>query len=514
MKKLSIKHLGFILFSLILTACNKVSINEYFLGDKYFYYKQNTLNMYSDLESDKEAELDELGSTIYTQRYEKDIKDIEISPDGRYLYYIGYENTSDNLGNLICEDLYFDKLQKEKSKKKEDDEELVKTRIIASDVSSFDMLYSGRVLYYESTNRTLSVWNGKNSSIIDSKIEEYKVDYYENALIYTVKTSENYNLYSYSLNIDGTISKLLDSGIDKLVGTSKSFDKIYYTKKERGTDILYCIKYLNNIVRIDDGNFIDFLVNPETGNIYFTKSDNELLSEYGILYYYSTIEEELMRVTDNVCIKDIIKGRHVYDVAIIKTPDKDYLVKSNDVLEFDELENINAIYSRPEDMTLFYLSNKDTGDKYTLYSVSVEGSELNSLDVVDKNVEEIERLYMGKVYYYKKGDNGKDLYCSGIKLQPNVEKVFYLYGSIYMACNRKEKGFTLYRTGEDKIQFVDTDVHSFRVVNNGYIMYIKDFENTIGNLYLWNEKNAKLIDKNVLALGNEFSLNRDVYEKE
>ncbi|GEM_PF-2861083 len=518
MKKLTIKHLGFILLSLILTACNNVSISEHFLGDKYFYYKSNTLNIYSDLDPAKEATLEELGNTVYSQRYKEDIKDIEISPDGRYLYYISYKNSSDNSGKLICEDLYFDKIQKEKVKKQktEEEEELIKNRIIAVDVSSFDMLYSGRVLYYEPTERTLSVWNGKDSSIIDSKVEEYKVDYYENTLIYTIKKGEYYNLYSYSINIDGTTSKLLDEEITKLIDTSKSFDNIYYTKEESGTGILCCMKYLNNINRITDGNFIDFLINSDTGNIYFTKSNDEYSkdNEYGTLYYYSTIEEELMKVIDNVCIKDIIEGRHFYDMVIVKTPDKNYFVKSNDVLEFNELENIKTIYSRPEDMTLFYLSNGGVGDKYDLYSISAEGSELNSLVTIDRDVESIDRLYVGKVYYYKKSTKGRDLYRSGTKLRANVEKTFYLYGSIYMACDKKEKGFALYRTWGDKIQFVDSGVHSFRVVNMGYVMYIKNFENKSGDLYLWNGKNPKLLDKNVLAVGNEFSLNRDVYEKE
>jgi len=75
-KKLTIKHLGFILLSLILTACNNVSISEHFLGDKYFYYESNTLNIYSDLDPAKEATLEELGNTVYSQRYKEDIKDL------------------------------------------------------------------------------------------------------------------------------------------------------------------------------------------------------------------------------------------------------------------------------------------------------------------------------------------------------------------------------------------------------------------------------------------------------
>ena len=57
-------------------------------------------------------------------------------------------------------------------------------------------------------------------------------------------------------------------------------------------------------------------------------------------------------------------------------------------------------------------------------------------------------------------------------------------------------------------------MHSFKLLNRAYIAYIKDFKKSDGDLYLWTGEYTIHLTDGVEAIGNEFSLSRDVYEKE
>ena len=65
-----------------------------------------------------------------------------------------------------------------------------------------------------------------------------------------------------------------------------------------------------------------------------------------------------------------------------------------------------------------------------------------------------------------------------------------------------------------KLQLVGRNMHSFKLLNRAYIAYIKDFKKSDGDLYLWTGEYTIHLTDGVEAIGNEFSLSRDVYEKE
>lgn len=512
MKNINVKHLKFILLIIlfVLTGCSNKPSRDNFLADRFFYYDKDKLNIYEDFEYDKSPKLNKIGNTEYKQRYYKDDKDIEISPDGRFIYYIRYKNTSDSFGELVREDLYLDEVQRQNKSKISI---YRTTKVISDNVSSFDMLFSGRVIYFNSKNNKISLWDGEKSKVIASDVAKYKVDYYENILLFSIKDEDVYDLYICYLNEKDTDIKLIEEGIDNLVGTSKTFDKIYYTKIDEDRKTLYCIRYFKDINIVKGGEFIDYLVNEDTGNIYFTISKDE--KKYGTVYYYDSSEKELTKVNGNSCINDIIDGKNLSDIAFIKTENKNYLSKSGALLEFKSTDNIEHIYVREEDMTVFYLSKDNKGKDYNLYSMSTQGEHLQEPELIDKDVESVDKLYYGDVYYYKQNSDGnKDLYRSGQKLRSDVQKTFYLYGSIYIACKDREEGFTLYRLLNGKLRLVDKNMHSFRLLNRAYIAYIKDFEKSFGDLYLWTGEYSIHLKDGVKAIGNEFSLSRDVYEKE
>ena len=512
MKNINVKHLKFILLIIlfVLTGCSNKPSRDNFLADRFFYYDKDKLNIYEDFEYDKSPKLNKIGNTEYKQRYYKDDKDIEISPDGRFIYYIRYKNTSDSFGELVREDLYLDEVQRQNKSKISI---YRTTKVISDNVSSFDMLFSGRVIYFNSKNNKISLWDGEKSKVIASDVAKYKVDYYENILLFSIKDEDVYDLYICYLNEKDTDIKLIEEGIDNLVGTSKTFDKIYYTKIDEDRKTLYCIRYFKDINIVKGGEFIDYLVNEDTGNIYFTISKDE--KKYGTVYYYDSSEKELTKVNGNSCINDIIDGKNLSDIAFIKTENKNYLSKSGDLLESNNSENVEHMYSRAEDMTIFYLSRNDSNKKYDLYSLVMQGEKLPEPEKIDTEVESVDKLYYGSVYYYKNGSEGKDLYKSGRKLITNVQKTFYLYGNIYMACDKQKDSFTLYRLFYGKLQLVGNNMHSFRLLNKGYIAYISDFDDKNGGkLFLWGEGRTNFVSDGVQAIGNEFSLSRDVYEKE
>lgn len=516
MKNINKTHLNFILLILLflLTSCSKKVNKDYFLGDRFFYYTEDKLNIYKDLEIDKEPKMEKISNTACIKKYDKDIKDIEISGDGRFIYYIRYKKGSDNSRELVREDLYFEKISELKAKQKTKTDEMIdiKTKIISGDVNSFDKIYSDRVVYYNVKKNTLYIWNGEKSIAIAKDVAEYNIDYYENTVLYTIKNNDGYDLYTYPLNIEGGGAEKLAEGIDKLVGTSKTFDKIYYTQKESNQESLYCIRYIKDVNKISEGEFIDYSVNQETGNIYFIKSEG--ISQYGTLYYYDSSEKEITKVLETAYINNIIEGKDRNDILFIKTKDRNYLAKSGYLLEFKESDNVEYIYAREEDMTLFYLSKDESGKNYNLYSVSPQGEYLQEPELIDTDVESVDNLYYGDIYYYKVGNKGKDLYMSGRKLRTDVQKTFYLYGSVCMACKEKEEGFTLYRLLNGKLQLVGRNMHSFKLLNRAYIAYIKDFKKSDGDLYLWTGEYTIHLTDGVEAIGNEFSLSRDVYEKE
>ncbi len=512
MKNINVKHLKFVLLIIlfILTGCGSKASRDNFLADRFFYYDKDTLNIYEDFEYDKSPESNKIGNTEYKQRYYKDDKDIEISSDGRFIYYIRYKNASDSFGELVREDLYLHSIQR---KNKNKASMYRTTNVISSNVSSFDMLFSGDVLYYSNKSKKISIWDGEKSKVIASDIAKYEVDYYENILLLSIKNKDAYDLYLYYLNVEGADIKLIEKGVDNLVGTSKTFDKIYYTKIDEDRKTLYCIRYFEDINVVKDGDFIDYLVNEDTGNMYFTISKDE--KKYGTVYYYDSSKKELTKVSNNSQINDIIDGKNLSDIAFIKTENKNYLSKSGDLLEFNNSENVEHMYSRAEDMTIFYLSRNDSNKKYDLYSLVMQGEKLPEPEKIDTEVESVDKLYYGSVYYYKNGSEGKDLYKSGRKLRTNVQKTFYLYGNIYMACDKQKDSFTLYRLFYGKLQLVGNNMHSFRLLNKGYIAYISDFDDKNGGkLFLWGEGRTNFVSDGVQAIGNEFSLSRDVYEKE
>ena len=63
MKNINKTHLNFILLILLflLTSCSKKVNKDYFLGDRFFYYTEDKLNIYKDLEIDKLIESGALG---------------------------------------------------------------------------------------------------------------------------------------------------------------------------------------------------------------------------------------------------------------------------------------------------------------------------------------------------------------------------------------------------------------------------------------------------------------------
>ena len=103
MKNINKTHLNFILLILLflLTSFSKKLNKDYFLGDRFFYYTEDKLNIYKDLEIDKEPKMEKISNTACIKKYDKDIKDIEISGDGRFIYYIRYKKGSDNSGELL-----------------------------------------------------------------------------------------------------------------------------------------------------------------------------------------------------------------------------------------------------------------------------------------------------------------------------------------------------------------------------------------------------------------------------
>lgn len=239
------------------------------------YYKKNTLNQYS-LAGKKGTEI---AKGNYTNAMIADdvYHSAAYSEDGRYLYFIDYDKSADYTdyraeGVLKVKDL------------QSPDEKPVK---ISAYVGEFQLLKSGKILYMKNSNQGLYLWDGEHSDKISGSVESYNLNEDETRLLFTVEGSmampevydaEYYalwDLYKADLEKEQPERERLARDITYYYGNTLDLNRAYFEILAEGGPQLYCLKDLEDLVKIEDAEISDVLINENTGNIYYQKKGTE-----------------------------------------------------------------------------------------------------------------------------------------------------------------------------------------------------------------------------------------------
>lgn len=202
-----------------------------------------------------------------------------------------------------------------------------------------------------------------------------------------------------------------------------------------------------------------------------------------------------------------------------------YILQGEKSEEFQGLQYVNQIMASEQEDVIYYtlLSEEDQKLKkklelqegfeetldyqYTLFCREYQEGGLGEEKKIDENVQHIEEMHQGEVYYLKDMDRNYysgALYKSGEKLEDDVADVYIIEDQVYVLSDPDSyDSFNLYHEKEGEMIEIADEVHSFVVLKDGKIGYISDYNSMTekGNLYIRDQEGkVKEIDQNVKGM--------------
>lgn len=435
---------------------------------------------------------------------------------------------------------------------------------VDSDVSYYSILDSGDVIYKKS-NDSVYIWDGKEKTKLDSDVFGYYVSKEQNAIMWLVEEEANlYNLYYQKLGKKGEKEKL-ESGIDYIEGYNDDFSKIYFRKNEA----LYLVENQKEKKKLagDVGSVVG--MDADKGTFYFTsQSENKEvaadfvtddISQADNSYYWDSMREDLKEREIVFDTKEMyyFNGKEktlltdkAEDIAFWVTGGVIFTQRDSDDLptirlsELSYAGEVERILNESEGSSRYYLavgtelneldseqliSFRSNEDKKLIYALEGDGAYEDGRDLisinygkggevknVDEDVQFVEEIYDGTIYYYKDSDRegySADLYCDGKMVLSDVAmgSLVSVPDSGKVVCitdgnGDKHRGTLTLLSGDKDVNLAD-DVSFYDVIGEKSIVMLTDynFDRRRGDLKYYKGKECETVDSDVsgiYAIGN------------
>ncbi len=385
---------------------------------------------------------------------------------------------------------------------------------IESDVKEFRVTDNGKKLIYVTDDSDLYVKKGKNAEKIDGDIEEIvhvdeKID-----IIYYLKDDSLYKK-------DGNKDKEKIAG-DVAAAVAYESGELYYTVSDSDeSKLIDFVEIDSDSSEYDD--YVEYLEETtsyiSTVELHYYDGKKATLVSDSVSNTYGRSYEEPMMVCSLAGSSDKIKLTKIaeecedeydaYDYIMDEIADSSekHLIVEDKMSTFDQSEAYNFIFSE-DGKTIYFIDNEDDGYG-DLYELKVSGKKAKKAKLYDSDVyaDEYGFLENGKLVYFKDVDEGMgEMYVDKKKADDDVVASLYRIltdgnNLIYIAdWSSKNANGTLrmYKGGKAK-NLVD-DVSAFDVTPDGKILYLTDYEDGEGDLYLYKSSKSKMIDSDVSSI--------------
>ena len=428
---------------------------------------------------------------------------------------------------------------------------------IDSDVESFEVEESGMVIY-QKRNGALYAWDGKEKTKLDSDVEFYRVAKEGGPVIWTIRDGEDYKLYYQKPGKKGE-KKKLENGVEDIAGTNDDFSRIIIIKNEA----VYLIEKQGEKKKLA-GDVLDVKgLNADDLTFYYTVEAEQTMTAADYVtddigpntydsYRWDRLREDLrLREMEdgtkelyyfNGKEKQLISSRmkQIYfsgkSALIYGQPEEEDIPKmrlseissAGDVERYvreaqgnmeicltvgTESKALNAdslqTFKNDNDKKLIYaLEGSSDSEEKDLVSINYGKSAFGEIKTVDEDVESVEGLFEGSIYYYKDLDRygySGDLYrdgemvisdvaCGSVVAAPDSDKVVCITdGSM-----NKRRG-TLTVVGGKKAENIADDVTFYDVIGEKSILMLTDYnlDRNRGDLKYFGGKEPKMVDSDV-----------------
>ncbi|MEY8337089.1 zinc ribbon domain-containing protein [Lachnospiraceae bacterium 62-35] len=435
---------------------------------------------------------------------------------------------------------------------------------IDSDVIAYNIAASGDVIY-QKDNYSLYLWDGKEKNKVDSDVARTSFNVSEDgsAVIWTKDEGDFFDLYYQKFGKKSEKIKL-ESDVEDLLGFNEDYSKIYIMKndtvyqivkqgkKEKVVGDAYSVRGLDP----DKGTFF-YLVESEAVMVAedFVTDDigqdennsrwdglREDLKEREIhlnlkdLYYFDGKEKQL--VSDSAAgVETSRKGVAIFkeagseDIPRINLSEINYagdvedhvreyqssvycLAVGPEVTELDEEPFRN--YKWDEDKGFIYALKGEDEDGNDLLSINIGKGNQGEITTVDEDVEYLEGVYNGSLYYFKDLDRygyAGDLYRDGemVVSDAAINSVVEIPESSGVLCitdgNSDKNRGTLTLVKGKKTNNIADDVSYFDAVGEKAVIMLTDYNSSRrrGDLKYFQGKEVKTIDTDVsgfYSIGN------------
>lgn len=396
---------------------------------------------------------------------------------------------------------------------------------ITSGVQSYKINADGdKVLYLKNDKLyTYDVSKGESGDSIAKDVNAYRADEDLEKIVYrTVKyTDDGQEERLYFKNGEAD-AELIAKDIDSYTIDS-DFENIYYEKEEKLYKAELTTKPEGEQIAKDVYSFYLY----EDGKMYIVieeeieaEADEEEDDDYYYddyvetqkkLYYYNGTEKTL--VSENYSSM----ARRAYDAPVIvfaiyndEEETHFYYVAIEGVAQTKPIsdEEITDVSLTADGSVLYYIANVDeeaeVGD---LYRVEITDGTVGKAEKYDTDVSTYEGLYVlnnEEVAYAKDRDSetgAATFYVNKTKLAEDCEGVAYNEAgdcTLYVTDgDDKNNTYTVWALIDGESVKIADEVYNISLLPSGNSLYIKDYSNGSGELYVWNGKDSQKVSSDV-----------------
>lgn len=404
---------------------------------------------------------------------------IKLSPNTNYsIVYLNngwlyYNNDNHKLGRGTLDTVKYSQDRNKFLYKLENDlylHEKNKETKIAAEIKKYDFANDDKVIVYVNIDNKLSLYLNKKNIEISKDIQDYLGIY--NNKIYFYKNSE---LYEYEIN-----KQKSKSIIKNIFSVQLKENKIIYIDKQNTLNI-YDLKTNQNITNFKNVN--NYQLDDNLSSIAYIDNENNL-------HFYQDKKEH--QIDENV--HNIISTSNYIIYTKIENNDIKYYISNGQEKKLFEIKSLNTcltssnmycltsdgiLYSIDNNLKINKLADKIYDDIYKynseFYVIGMKDNQNNLYKIKNNNIEEVD----------------SNIASSSIKVVN--DKLFYL--------KAKDKNYDLYRYDGQKSILLREKINKFYIIDKN-IYLLKDYneEDLTGSLYLYNEKEDKLLITKVTDL--------------
>ena len=418
-----------------------------------------------------------------------DLKEDKVKLDSGISYIVGQSKNFDKVVYMKEGNLYLSKGAEDKVKiasdvesayTSEDEDELkivyvkydsegsglkLKDLVYDDCIQEDETIYEPYIGNYQREELQASYWGSYLRTVTDDSYYKDLEIYNEKVARDDLRLSLGYDIYNWGKG------ELFYYSV--ATGESVSVKKGYINKS------LYYQKQDNkNIIRIFSDVNMDAVEKIKFSNLY---------NEYGAYASYEVEEKIISRLTEN---------------------QKFYLQVNDKIAEIDleaEKFNIGDILIDEQAQCLYLKKADDKGELSALVKLSYGANTFGTIEAVDEDVDYIEKMINGKLYYMKDTDGYSkgDLYCNGKITDYDVEMNTVKEsgnGILYITdvSSNEDSGTLKFYDGQKAVKIAD-DISFYETMENGIVAMLGDynFEKYKGDLKIHNGKELKTVDTDV-----------------